>query len=239
MSDPRDEARGLSAAEHVLGVTSEAERAQAEVRMADDPAFAVDVQRWESRLGALAEEIAPVEPRAGVWTALEQATRSASSRPRLRPASQGERASGRPGFWRAWAVGASALAAACLAAAIFTAVRQPEAGHQMVARVMSTGGAPDIVLAYDTGTRVLVSTPLGPAPPAGMVPRLWLTHPDGSMTPIGDLDMTHPRQLRIGLGQSKAVETANGVVVSLESRSHAASSRPAGPLVAAGRFDVV
>src|SRR5215475_8462702 len=115
MSDTgaRDDDRAPpSAAEYVLGVLSAPERRTIEQRIARDPAFALEVAFWEGRLGVLAEGIRPEPPPAGVWSRIQAALdRGAGAR--------------RPGlwqslaFWRGLALGASALAAACLAALIY------------------------------------------------------------------------------------------------------------------------
>ena len=54
------------AAEHALGVLTAAERAQAELRMAREPAFAADVEAWAARLAPMVGDIAGVEPPAAV-----------------------------------------------------------------------------------------------------------------------------------------------------------------------------
>ena len=66
-----DEPQNL-AAEYVLGVLDEAERREAERRIAREPAFAAEVAYWEARLGALAEDVTEVGPPARVWGSIEK-----------------------------------------------------------------------------------------------------------------------------------------------------------------------
>ncbi|AWL99506.1 anti-sigma factor [Bradyrhizobium amphicarpaeae] len=55
------------AAEYALGTLDADERAQVEIMMAVDPAFADIVQAWAYRLGALNQMVGSVEPRPIVW----------------------------------------------------------------------------------------------------------------------------------------------------------------------------
>ena len=61
------------AAEHALGVSGARERAEAEARMARDPAFAELVDAWRARLAPLGEGLAPVAPPASAWARVERA----------------------------------------------------------------------------------------------------------------------------------------------------------------------
>jgi hypothetical protein len=59
------------AAEYVLGTLDSDEREQARALLAADTAFAVQVTRWERRLGELHLMVEPVEPDAGIWTRIK------------------------------------------------------------------------------------------------------------------------------------------------------------------------
>ncbi|MEO1308134.1 MAG: anti-sigma factor, partial [Pseudomonadota bacterium] len=50
------------AAEHVLGVTDATERRKTTVRMETDPAFAMRVAHWQTRLQGLNGGFVPVDP---------------------------------------------------------------------------------------------------------------------------------------------------------------------------------
>ena len=60
------------AAVYALGVLDARARRAAEQRIARDPAFAREVAFWEARLTPLADAVAPVEPPAQLWGAIEQ-----------------------------------------------------------------------------------------------------------------------------------------------------------------------
>jgi anti-sigma-K factor RskA len=95
-----DEPHSL-AAEYVLGVLDEAERREAERRIAREPAFAAEVAYWEARLGTLAEDVAEVAPPARVWRGIEATIAGTPSRTRSVWNSLA--------FWRAFGVGSSGL----------------------------------------------------------------------------------------------------------------------------------
>lgn len=238
MSDPRDEARDLNAAEHVLGVEDAAARMASRTRLLDDPAFAADVAAWEVRLGPLAEDAPAEAPGAHVWTRIEQATGGnvIAALPRPKPAEPNRGV----GFWRGWAMAASAVAAAALVGVFMLtspAVAPPQ--HHMVAKVMGMDGKPDVVVSYTTGTKNLMLTPVGDMPPKGMTPRMWLMRKDGSMMLVGDVDMAHPERKELDPGMADEVAHAKGVMISLEESNRQPGRKPSGPMVAKGMFSLV
>ena len=125
---PEDEGR-LTAAEYVLGVLTTEERRAIETRLALEPALARDVAYWEERLGGMASFVKPVTPPTRTWLRIE----AALSAP---PPSAGRRASswGSASFWQGLGVGASAMAAACLAALVFFGDRHASATTAATAR---------------------------------------------------------------------------------------------------------
>ena len=106
MSTPLHEDEEMLAAEYALGTQSPAERAAVALRLPADAALRGAVEWWDRRLGALTEDIQPIEPPARVWTGIL--------------ARLDARGSGgvvvRPGFWQRvetwrWATAAAGLAA--------------------------------------------------------------------------------------------------------------------------------
>ena len=59
------------AAEYVLGLLDPAAQAQAEQRMARDPAFAREVENWRARFAPLDETAAAIEPSPDLWSRIE------------------------------------------------------------------------------------------------------------------------------------------------------------------------
>ena len=110
----------ILAAEYVLGVLSAQERREVERRLAQEPALASEVAFWEARLGGLADSVAPVEPSPATWGRIETAIAA--------PAAAGTSTGGiwqSLAFWRAFAIGSAAIAAACIAALAYLGVVPP------------------------------------------------------------------------------------------------------------------
>ena len=108
---PEDEQK-LVAAEYVLGVLDRTDRRIAARQIERMPALARDVEDWEQRLGSFADGIAPEDPPAQTWDRIE----AAIGGPRTKSAPVAD-----PGlwqsllFWRTFAIGSAALAAASVA----------------------------------------------------------------------------------------------------------------------------
>jgi anti-sigma-K factor RskA len=238
MSAAPDDDTELAAAEYVLGLTSADARRAAQARVRTDVAFSRAVDGWEQRLHGLTDEVAPVEPRAIVWTSIEHRVASPTVVAMTPKIAKDDR---RLGFWRGWAVGASALAAASIAGVVvmMAARAAAPAPHQMLATLRTGDGAADIVVAYNTGSRDLILTPIGGMPPPGRMPHLWLKRKDGGMEEMGPIDMAHPRRAHLSQAMGAKTEGALNLMVSLESADAGRLTRPTGPIVARGTFALV
>ena len=226
------ESHDLSAAEYVLGVQDVAARADAETRIARDPAFAREVEYWQGRLTALVEEVGAVEPPTTAWALVERATGGNIS---AFPGRDPVPADRRLNFWRAWALGASAVAAASLLS-VWGLTNRSDA-HMMTATIkVADSGAPDVVVSFDPKSQDLILTPVGDKPPVGQVPHLWLMKRDGSMQLIGPLSMDHSARRHISDAEMAAARGTMGVGISLEPAGVAPRDRPTGPIVAQGAF---
>jgi anti-sigma-K factor RskA len=234
MSDPRLDNLDVAAAEYVLGVGDVAAREAATARLETDTVFERAVEAWIQRLGPLAENAAPIAP-PDVWPAIERET---GAMPVDYPPIAAN--DNRLGFWRAWAIAASAVAALAAAGLMFLMMRPSLAPpHQMLATLRTADGAADVVVSFNTGSRDLVLTPVGAMPPPGKTPHLWLKEKNGAMRWLGPVDMAHPRRTILSRAMAKDAEGAMDVMVSLEPASLTAMTRPSGPIVAHGAFRLV
>jgi len=233
----------MLAAEYVLGVLDASARAEAQARLAADPAFAEEVTYWEARLGPLAEDTAPVEPSPEMWARVEAATATvAPSSYTPRAANDDER---RVRFWRAWAVGASGLAAASLALAVFVGTRpapapvQAQPATPMVATLAADGGVTAVMIAYDPKSGALWVAPAGPMGPGSAVPHLWLMEPDGGVRLVGAIDASKPAKHNLPKALAQEAARAKGLAVSMEPAGTTPTTGPNGPVVAAGDFSAL
>ena len=190
---PEDDGRVL-AAEYVLGVLEATERRAAVQRIEYDADFARDVAFWEEKLGGLADEVRPVTPPEAMWSRIE----AAISEPVATPAPQRGGVWNNLPFWRIFAIGSAAVAAACIAALVVigTGVLRDE-GTPLLANIRQTspGGQPGFVAAIGAGgTLVIVPASLLTADQKSM--ELWLipAAPTGTTATPRSLGLIAPNQ---------------------------------------------
>lgn len=218
------------AAELSLRVLSDVEEAGARARADADPAFARRVETWDERFGVLAEEIVPVEPGSHVWPRVETVAGAANDdEPRVR-------------FWRRWAVGSTALAAASVAVAVFLALQPdpvaptPTPGPvTRVATLTLEDGAVAMTLVYDPATGELYLAPTDKMQGDVRVPHLWLLLPEGGVRLVGAIDGSATSRHTLSGAIHDLAGQAAQVAVSMEQPGHTpAATAPDGPVVASG-----
>ena len=230
---PDDEAL---AAEHALGVLTAQERAAVEQRMARDPAFAAQVLAWRARLAPLAAETAPAAPPAGLWPRIERRLavndNAAGVRRRLR-------------FWRAATLGSMAVTAASLAAVAFLAARPPEVvtqprppmGPMMNARLMSGGGQPMFLAAYDPERKaIMVASLVPPGADPGHSHELWLIPADGRPRSLGLIDPGASKAMPMSEPMAEMTKEGVSLAVTVEPRGGSRRDGPSGPMAAVGKL---
>ena len=236
MSDaglPDDEAL---AAEHALGLLTAHERAEAERRMARDPTFAAQVLAWRARLAPLAEEIAPAPAPAGLWPRIERRLATNDNARDVRRRLQ---------FWRAATLGSMAATAASLAAVAFLAARPPEPvaqprapmGPMMNARLMSDGGQPLFLAAYDPARKsILVASLVPPGADPDHSHELWLIPADGRPRSLGLIDPGASKAMPMSEPMAQMTTEGVSLAVSVEPRGGSRQARPSGPMAAVGKL---
>ena len=215
------------AAEYALGVLDAAGRGEAEARLKKDPAFAAEVDAWTERLGPLAEAVPSVEPPPEVWgrvaAAIDRSPRAANDDSRA------------VRLWKGLALGASALAAASVAAVVVFLAR-PEQPQTQVATHATPQGATAVVVAFDPETGALLVTPAPGLQSAGHTPHLWLVAPGGGVQLVGAIDPAKAATHHLPPDLSRRARAASGLALSLEPQGHKPIDKPGGPTVAAGNF---
>jgi anti-sigma-K factor RskA len=217
-----DEPQNL-AAEYVLGVLDEAERREAERRIAREPAFAAEVAYWEARLGALAEDVTEVGPPARVWGSIEKTLRGTSARRGLWNSLA---------FWRAFGVGSFGVAVAAIAAFFFIAPPMPK---PMFA-TLQQGGAAAFIVGVDTMRGQMYIVPAAYSRDVQRVAELWLLMPDDRPKSLGLLDPAQPMTMPVPETMRGDMKEGMGLAVSLEPPGGSPTGQPTGPVVAQGKF---
>src|SRR5262249_26063652 len=148
------------------GTLTAEQRRTLEQRLMSEPILAAEVANWETRLGGLADEVAPVAPPAHTWDRIEAALRTpTAARPR---AGLWESLM----FWRGLSFASLALAA-LLAAVTFVAAPLRDGGNgPMVATLNVTGGAGGFMAAVSDGRVTVMPAAFSDASQRAL--ELWL-----------------------------------------------------------------
>ncbi len=228
------------AAEHALGVLDARERADAENRMAREPAFAADVEAWRVRLGPMLESIAPVPAPQGVWTRIEA----------MLPANDNSALVGRLKFWRNSAMGGFALAAASLMG-VFIQVNQPPVvvdrnvpispqGQLLNASLTATSGRaqPLFVAAYDPDRKALIVTSLLPeAADREKVNQLWLIAGQDKPKSLGFIEPGKAKVIVLPIEVMTKMAEGAAIAVSIEPQGGSKDPNgPSGPVIGVGKL---
>jgi anti-sigma-K factor RskA len=220
------------AAEFVLGLVHGEERETLKRRAADDHAFAAEVGFWESRLGALGDEIQPQTPPAHVWTRIQQELGTVPvGAPRTR-----ERAGlwNSLAFWRGLSLVTSSLAAAGIGAVLFL---RPAPPPPMVAVLNTTDGRSGFMVSVDRGSGRVMLMPAvpGEAPPEH-VHELWMIGADGRARSLGTFASSGPVAMSIPQGMMRDADESSAIAISVEPSGGSPTGAPTGPVVAQGNL---
>ena len=232
MTDERtsaqEEGERLTAAEYVLGVLGAAERRQAQQRLAHDEAFASEVAFWEERLGVLADAVAPVAPPDRAWSRIARAVRMPD------PSQPRESLWRSLPFWRSFAIGAAALAAASIGGLTFVAISPPRA--PLLATLGTSSGQPTFVAAINAGGTSLTVVPAALLTQDPRAMELWLIpagdkpHSLGLISPARPVRIDVPRELAARMTPDTAL------AVSMEPPGGSPTGQPTGPVIASGKL---
>lgn len=228
------------AAEHALGVLDARERAEAENRMARDPAFAADVEAWRGRLAPMLDSVAAVPAPAGVWPRIE----------RLLPANDNGQLMERVRFWRNSAMGGFGLAAAALVAALVVGNQPPviqtrevpvqPQGQLLSASVVSQDSRvqPLFVAAYDPDRKQLIVTSLLPeGSERDKVHELWLLADKDKPKSLGLVESGKAKVIALPTELLAKMSEGAALAVSLEPPGGSKSpDGPSGPVIGVGKL---
>ncbi len=167
-SDETPEDLDILAAEYALGLATGEDLAQAQRLAATDGDFAAMVTNWEIRLAAMADELAPEQPRPAIKTAL-----LAKMFPRAPRVPLWERV-------RVWQT-AAALGLLLLVAVLVTDRGQQStpAGPLYTAEIVAEEGDFRVVAVVDTSTDEIFLTRTAGGAPEGRVLEVW-AHGEGA-----------------------------------------------------------
>jgi anti-sigma-K factor RskA len=233
MTDDRtiipEEGDKLVAAEFVLGVLGAAERRQAQQRLAHDQAFANEVAFWEERLGGLADAIEPVAPPNRAWSRIARAVRAPD------PSNPPESLWHSLVFWRSFAIGSAALAAASIGVLTFIAI-SPVARGPMLATLGASSGQPNFVAAVNAGGTSLLVVPAALLTSDPRAMELWLIPAGDKPHSLGLIQPGRPVRLDVPRELVARITADTALAVSMEPPGGSPTGQPTGPVIASGKL---
>ena len=224
--NPADSGRIL-AAEYVLGVLGAQERREVERRLAQEPALASEVAFWEERLAGLADAVPPVEPSPDIWSRIERATAAPAT------ASGGIWQS--LAFWRVFAIGSAALAAASIAALAYIGM-MPSARAPLMATLGNAGGQPNFVATVNANGTSITVVPAALLTNDPRAIELWIIQPGGRPRSLGLVQPGQPIRLVIPPDLVGQITPETTLAVSLEPPGGSPTGQPTGPVIASGKL---
>ncbi|HEY4403217.1 MAG TPA: anti-sigma factor [Xanthobacteraceae bacterium] len=233
MTDDRtiiqEEGDKLVAAEYVLGVLSLADRRQAQQRLAHDQAFAEEVAFWEERLGTFADAVAPVAPPERGWSRIARAIRAPD--PSAAPESLWQSLI----FWRSFAIGSAALAAASIGALTFIEI-SPAPRAPMLATLGASNGQPTFVAAVNAGGTNLTIVPAALLTSDPRAMELWLIPAGDKPHSLGLIEPGRPIRIDVPRDLVARINADAALAVSMEPPGGSPTGQPTGPVVASGKL---
>ena len=217
----KPELRERLAAEYALGTLRGRARERLRRWMRDDAELAREVAAWEARLAPLAQAVAPVEPPARVWNALQ--TRLDGGR--------------KMSFsvWKALGLMASGAAAALVAVALLLPLLRDTTPAAYVA-VLSDARTNRAVLVATAGQadKVLRVNTLDPAiQVSGRSLELWALPRDGKPKSLG-LVGAGRAVLRLADTAERSLGNVPALAISLEPQGGSPTGQPTGPVLYSG-----
>ncbi|MCV0394780.1 MAG: anti-sigma factor [Rhizobiaceae bacterium] len=222
------------AAEYVLGVLSADERKEVARRVGAEPAFARLVDEWEVRLADLGAAYQPVEPPAGVTTAIDRALFASA----VSPVNERSGIWTSLAFWRAAAFAAIVGLAIAIAIPLLSPAPAPVAAPERLLASLSADGS-DIryVALYDAGRGAVSLSHESGQKAAGYDFELWVIE-DGDAAPVSLGVIPDGATAELSLTEEHRRHVADGglFAISLEPAGGSPTGAPTGPVVAAGEL---
>ncbi|CAN5398277.1 anti-sigma factor [soil metagenome] len=214
------------AGEYVLGVLSDAERADVERHAATDETLARAIAAWQDRLAGLGDAVAPADASPMLCDRIE---RSIATHRTARARATGDWWSSLA-FWRTTSVATIALAAA-FAFALF---KPPAPVQRYVAVLQSSENAPGWLVESDGRGRLRLSPLVATSVPESRTLQFWTKAP--TATGPTSLGLVPPdRSTEVVLAQLQEPVPGQLFELTLEPPGGSTIGRPTGPILFVGR----
>lgn len=233
---PLDDELEAWAGEYVLGLLTGEERDRFERRLAGDVRLNRLIIAWQLQLQPLADAIEPIEPPQRLWQRIDSSLAAPSAlrqQRSVRMRSRRVRWWERVGFWRGWAMGATAVAVALAAFLVVRPSLGP--GPRLIAVLNAQGGQPGVLFTAELPGSNYVARAILDISTSPRAHELWLL-PGAETAPIslGLLapDATTRRPLPTSTAQ--LLKPGAAVAVSEEPAGGSPTGQPTGPVIYVG-----
>ncbi len=209
------------AAEYVLGTLQGAARRRFERLMMDREDIRQAVWSWESRLGRLSAEVAPVPPPASAWRTIEQRISDEPARPARALT-----------FWRLWST-AVTLAAVVLLTVVFTSDAPDTGLNADHVAIVGDSSEPLWVISANLQTGELSARAVNAtAAELDRVFELWMLPESGAPQSIGLLPVNGNQvSHRLSPALRALLSAGGGLAISIEPPGGSPTGLPTGPVV--------
>jgi anti-sigma-K factor RskA len=235
-----DDLPDMTAAELALGLLDDSERAAALRRLASEPGFAAEVERWRDWLGALFADWPAVTAPDAVAARVE----ASLDAPRGVPAANDN--AGGVARWRGLAMAASIAACLLLAVTTLLMLRPAPAPIRIPVRVPVTAPAPLLAAIVPTGKGAPIAAAYDPASatvriaggvdvPAGHSAQLWAIHGADAPRSLGVIP-AGPARVIVPAAVRPALAAETVLAISIEPAGGSPTGLPTGPVVATGKL---
>jgi anti-sigma-K factor RskA len=222
------------AAEYVLGTLHGKARTRFERLLSHDSGLRGRVAAWEQRLSPWASALEPMPVPAGVWSGVQRRLgQTPVEAPRPAP------------WWRLWAFGSTALAAALAGFIVLQPAPQPAVPAPVVVAaptltdlaVLTDKEGPNWIVRVDSAHQKLVLSSLGNKPlPADKALELWSIPAGGSPMSLGVLPVHNGRaELALDTLHQTRLQQASVLAISLEPSGGSPTGQPTGPVLYTGK----
>ncbi|MFO1035068.1 MAG: anti-sigma factor [Hyphomicrobiales bacterium] len=220
------------AAEYVLGLLEQPERAQFAARLATDPALRDEVRHWEEHFAGFTEEIAPVVPPPALRNAIEQRLFTGTTRQRPETGMWNSLA-----FWRGLAA-ASLAAVVALGAWNLRPATEQGAPLTQVAEVAGTEGKIKLVALYDPTRNELRLNRVAGTPAQNRGYELWLIAGNEAPVSLGVLPASTTSTIVVP-EHLRAKVPAAVLAISDEPATGSPTGQATGPILAIGQLTAI
>jgi anti-sigma-K factor RskA len=229
----------LIAAEYVLRLLEPAEHASAETRVANDAAFAAEVNIWEERLRPLLAHPAENPPAQVLDRIMMQLPERVAAAPLVAANDTGARSLR---WWQG--IAGAAIAASLVLSVILLnqpspmpipSATNPAQAPVMVAALAAKTGQQAMTARYDPGLGELLITPVG-IDTQKLYPELWIINAAGDAKSLGIVAHDHASRIIVAPTLRERMTAGATLAITAEPAGGAPGGKATGPVIVIGEM---